>query len=367
MLTRGDDYPLHQGAEPVAFAGTDRNFYDRYFFNGYSADGRLFFAAAIGLYPQLDIIDASFCVLVEGVQHNLRASRRMGGERLELTVGPIRLDIVAPLEQLRLRIDGGEEAPIRADLSFAARHRPIEEPRFTRRQGTRLFMDYTRMTQNGAWSGTLDCAGQSFAISPAEHLGTRDRSWGIRPVGAPDSQPPPIGALPQFFWLWAPLNFEGHASFFHTNDDGAGAAWNRRAVIDALGGQRREFGDPVYKLDYRPGTRRIEEMQAWLCAEEDIEIIVTPTGPELLMSGLGYTHPEWGHGMDHGESLAVAYDTIDTGSADPNDRLHLHIQAFAEAVLKIGREEYRGHGALEQLLLGPHRPSGFTSLLDTAG
>ena len=83
MLTKGDDYPLHQTSEPVAFAGTDRNFYDRYFFNGYSPDGSIFFAAAMGFYPQLGIIDASFCVIADGVQHNLRASRRSGGERLD--------------------------------------------------------------------------------------------------------------------------------------------------------------------------------------------------------------------------------------------------------------------------------------------
>ena len=34
MLTRGDDYPIHQTPEPIAYAGSDRNFYDRYFFNG---------------------------------------------------------------------------------------------------------------------------------------------------------------------------------------------------------------------------------------------------------------------------------------------------------------------------------------------
>ena len=40
MLTRGDDYPVHQTSEPIAQVGTgDRNFYDRYFFNGYSRDG----------------------------------------------------------------------------------------------------------------------------------------------------------------------------------------------------------------------------------------------------------------------------------------------------------------------------------------
>ena len=69
MLTKGDDFPVHQTSEPIAFAGTDRNFYDRYFFNGYSPDGSIFFAAAMGFYPQLGIVDASFCVIVDGVQH----------------------------------------------------------------------------------------------------------------------------------------------------------------------------------------------------------------------------------------------------------------------------------------------------------
>ena len=44
MLTKGDDYPIHQTPEPIAYAGSDRNFYDRYFFNGYSPDGRDFYA-----------------------------------------------------------------------------------------------------------------------------------------------------------------------------------------------------------------------------------------------------------------------------------------------------------------------------------
>ena len=47
MLTKADDYPIHQTPEPIAFAGTDRNFYDRYFFNGYSRGGETFFAAAL--------------------------------------------------------------------------------------------------------------------------------------------------------------------------------------------------------------------------------------------------------------------------------------------------------------------------------
>ena len=40
MITKGDDYPIHQLPIPVAEVGTERNFYDRYFFNGYNKEGR---------------------------------------------------------------------------------------------------------------------------------------------------------------------------------------------------------------------------------------------------------------------------------------------------------------------------------------
>ena len=74
MLTKADDYPVHQLPEPIATAGTDRNFYDRYFFNGYAPDGSTFFACALGVYPHLNIMDAAFSVIDGGVQRNLRAS-----------------------------------------------------------------------------------------------------------------------------------------------------------------------------------------------------------------------------------------------------------------------------------------------------
>ncbi|MBC7522475.1 MAG: hypothetical protein H7268_15450, partial [Sandarakinorhabdus sp.] len=229
MLTRADDFPVHQTPEPIAFAGTDRNFYDRYFFNGTSADGSVFFAAAMGFYPQLGIADAAFSLVIAGVQHNIRASRHLvAGERLDLSVGPIRIEIIVPLREIRLTL-ADNDSGITAQLELVARHDPIEEPRFTRRNGTRMFMDYTRMTQNGGWSGTIGTP--DGPVSLAGGMGTRDRSWGIRPVGLPEPQPPPQGNLAQFFWLWAPCNFPGHAVFAHTNDDAEGLPWNRRAVV----------------------------------------------------------------------------------------------------------------------------------------
>ena len=55
MLTKGDDYPLHQTPEPIAYVGGNRNFYDRYFFNGYNADGSVFFAFALGVLSLIHI------------------------------------------------------------------------------------------------------------------------------------------------------------------------------------------------------------------------------------------------------------------------------------------------------------------------
>lgn len=46
MLTKGDDYPIHQTPEPIAYAGSDRNFYDRYFFNACPQDGSAFVATS---------------------------------------------------------------------------------------------------------------------------------------------------------------------------------------------------------------------------------------------------------------------------------------------------------------------------------
>jgi len=361
MLTKGDDYPLHQRAEPIAFAGSDRNFYDRYFFNGYAPDGSVFFAAAMGFYPQLGIVDASFSVIVDDVQHILHASRHSGGERLDLSVGPIAIAIDAPLETLTLRIVANDGL-LAGELRFAGRHFPVEEPRFTRRNGTRLFMDYTRMTQNGHWSGWLSVDGQRVDVG-ADWTGTRDRSWGIRPVGAAEPQPPPQGNFSQFFWLWTPCNFADRSLFFHSNDDGEGAAWNRRAVLVRGNGGERHYADPAFAAEWQPGTRRLSRLTADF--DGSTRLTLTPAGPLFAMSGLGYTHPTWGHGFDHGE-LEVAHDGLSETERQWGNPLAMHVQALVRAELADGDRSDSGIGVLEQLFVGPHAPTGLTGLLDPA-
>ena len=159
MLTKGDEYPIHQTPEPVAFSGSDRNFYDRYFFNGYSADGSVFFAAAFGVYPHLNVMDGAVSILKDGVQKSIHVSRLLGMERMDTQVGPLKVQVIEELKQIRLTLE--ETEGIALDVQFTGRHFPIEEPRFTYRQGPRMLIDCTRMTQNGHWQGTLSVDGDA--------------------------------------------------------------------------------------------------------------------------------------------------------------------------------------------------------------
>ena len=158
MLTKGDDFPIHQTPEPIAYAGSDRNFYDRYFFNAYAPDGSAFLAIAYGVYPALSVADAHIAVVKDGKESCLHASRILGYERMDLAVGPIRIDVLEPLQRLKVTITKTDG--IAGEITFEGRAFPIEEPRFVRRNGPRLFMDYTRLTQNVRASGWVEVDGQ---------------------------------------------------------------------------------------------------------------------------------------------------------------------------------------------------------------
>ncbi len=362
MLTKADDYPIHQRPDPIARPGTDRNFYDRYFFNGYAKEGRQFFALALGLYPNRDVIDASFCVIHDGIQHNLRASRHLGGERMDIRVGPISIQVVEPLRSLRILVDDAESG-IKADLTFRARAVALEEPRFTRDFGPGLLMDYTRLTQNGSYHGTIEVKGARMDVTPEIWLGTRDRSWGVRPVGKPDESAP-RGMMLQFYWLWAPLNFEDCIALYDINADEKGEAWHTHGILAPLHDGAPETMKAVSsRLHFRSGTRHAESAEIFFqrASGEELVFELEPLYP-FYMSGLGYLHPEWGHGNDHGDQLVVAYDAIDLDSVDEASPLYLHIQAISR--VRMGQKE--GLGVLEQLIVGPHEPSGFKELFDMA-
>jgi len=362
VLSRLDDYPVHQTPEPLAHpASGDRNVYDRYFFNGFTRDGELCFGAALGLYPNRRVMDAAFSVVWRGRQHSLYASRLAPLERTETRVGPLVVEVVEPLDTLRLRVEANPHG-ISAELVFRARSEPIEEPRVTRRQAGRVLMDSTRFTQFGHWEGEIAFAGQRRALAPPDALGTRDRSWGIRPVGEREAGP---AAAPQFFWLWTPVQFDDVCVLAGLNEEADGRRWHSHGALVPVRGApaaARVLQRVEHRIRWQPGTRRAAAVELELTgdAQEPLHVELEPV-LAFQMLGLGYLHPEWGHGLWKGET-ALASETWNTSELAPLDPRHLHVQQLCRA--RLGKRT--GFGLCEQLVIGPHEPSGLKSLLDPA-
>ena len=101
MLNKLDDYPIHQTPEPIAYSATsDRNVYDRTWFNGYSPDGSYYFGIGMSIYPHRGVMDCAFSVVQPDMrQHCFYGSRRAPLERTDMQVGPFRIEVVEPMRE----------------------------------------------------------------------------------------------------------------------------------------------------------------------------------------------------------------------------------------------------------------------------
>ena len=369
MLHAFDDYPFHQTTQPISHPASDSpNVYDRFFFNGYSRDGSVFFAVAFGVYPNRGVMDGAFSVVRDGVQQNVRGSRACPRDRMQTTAGPITVEVVEPMRRHRVVVEGRHG--IAADLTMTAIAPVVEEPRFVHQVDGRTTFDYTRLTQFGRWSGWIDVDGERVELADAgEVVGVRDRSWGSRPVGDPIPGPP---TAPQFFWLWAPTVFADACTHFALNQEADGGTWHQSGAVvprirdgdptlDAGRVQRAETA--TFDVTWRPGTRWAATITTRLgvWSGAPVEITYEPF-LQFQMVGIGYRHPEWGHGRWVGPDESTR-DAIVLADVAPDDHLMLHVQALARA--RWGDRE--GVGVVEQLVIGPHAPTGLTGTLDGAG
>jgi hypothetical protein len=119
-------------------------------------------------------------------------------------------------------------------------------------------------------------------------------------------------------------------------------------------------------VSWKSGTRHAASATVVLGeGPQTLEATFTPV-LDFFMLGLGYGHPKWGHGLNHGE-LAVEREDIVLSGVDVRQQQHLHVQALCDVTCRdADGRVHQGRGVLEQLALGPHAPSGFKSTLDPA-
>jgi hypothetical protein len=317
-------------------------------------------------------MDCGFSIVRDGEQHAFHASRRMPIERTETQVGPFRIEILEPMRSIRVVLDENETG-ISCDLHFLARTACVEEGRQTTHRGKRVAMDATRFAQFGRWKGRVRYAGQTLDIDPSRVYATKDRSWGMRPVGEPELGGAPSSTPPQFFFLWAPLHWKDRCSHFAIFEDGSGVPWAQDGMFvpsyaspDEIPGTVDPgvvpMGRVEHEITYAKGTRRAEHAQIALIERSGTrhEIELEPL-LRFQMKGIGYTHPEWGHGRWKGE-LAIGGESWKVDEVDDLELSNQHIQQVVRA--RSGDEE--GIGVLEQIHLGPHKRYGFKDFLGPA-
>lgn len=373
MITRFDDYCIHQTHEPVCQPSqSDRNFYDRYWFNGFDTSGAFLFEVGLGLYPNRRVMDGHFSVVVDGVQHSFHGSRRAPHERSHTVVGPFSVEVIEPLRRVRVRLLPNETG-IECDLVFEARSVPTEEPQNVMYDDGRLIMHNSRFTQFGCWQGHFTVAGRRFEVQRNSTLGTRDKSWGVRPVGEPEGGAPGrLNGEPGVYWVWCPLDFGDVCTQFNTFEDHDGNPTQLAACIQPIYASAQlipEQEDDVrhmrtvrHRIRWQQGTRRSRGAELNFVEHSGDEILIT-LEPLLRfqMKGVGYSHPEWGHGFWKGEEV-VAGESWRLDDLDPLEYGNIHVHQLVRA--RMGDRE--GFGTLETICMGRHTPSGFRSFFDGA-
>ena len=177
MLSPLDDYPVHQISEPMRHVGTsDRNFYDRYYFNihgtgdVHGTDEELFCVIGVGQYPNLSVADAFVSVswaTTTGWSGRPRPSAPTGWTPRS---GPIRVEVLKGLEQVRVILEPNEWG-IELDAVYDGFCEAHLEARHFDRQFSRVTFDSTRFAQVGGWTGTLKVGDREIAAHPGPVVG----------------------------------------------------------------------------------------------------------------------------------------------------------------------------------------------------
>jgi hypothetical protein len=159
------------------------------------------------------------------------------------------------------------------------------------------------------------------------------------------------------------------------NDYANGRSWHRSGAVTARFAHAAATTETVLdetKVDrctavkieprWASGTRWLESATVTLERWRAEPLVVTYT-PLLrfFMRGIGYTHPEWGHGEWKGD-FAETRDELVVADANPADPTSIHLQNLC----RVESNGKVGTAVFEHLVIGPHEPSGFTSILDGA-
>jgi len=354
-----DEFPIHQVPLSLEFVGSsDRNFYDRSYFNAHNRTDELFFVTGFGVYPNLGVQDAYALLRRGDTQHSVRFSGALTDDRMNQQVGPYRVEVIEPLERVRVVSDSDEHG-LAFDLTWEGSFPAVQEQPHLMRSGSRAILDASRFAQVGTWEGVIRVAGDEIAVTPDQWVGTRDRSWGIRPVG--EGEPAGRNAdepLEGFWWLYVPMRFDEFALVLIMQELPDGYRTLNDASRVFADGRVEQLGWPRVDIRYRSGTRHPDHATIECTTPEGKPLVIEVDALTFvgLNVGAGYGgDPDWGHGQWRGPEFAegAVYDMTDP---EVLGRVPFSVVDHVGRATCDGAE---GWGLFEHGTFGRHYPSGF--------
>ncbi len=368
-LSDCDDYPFHQTAEPFDRPATsDSHFNDGYYFAFF--DGASYFACGLRWHPNNNALDGFAGLVHGGEQRNLRFSRALRPRYDELAVGPLRLEILAPMRRHRLVLAPNEQG-FEFDVELESSAPPICEARDRHHRYGKLINDVLRVTQLARASGSARRDGRELAVQRWHAV--RDHSWGIRTSMGPTTPIGGVELLPgeesrRAFRIWLPFEVETHCGFVCTHEDGEGNPLDFEGRLDYPDGRSHPLVGLKHDLVYHPGTRVLAGGRLALTDAEGREhgysVAMTP-GAAAYGQGFGYSR---GFCDGRGAGVYRGPELVEGDRFDVSDPAVLGGPPHVAAERRVGPVEFpcrivddrgsRGMANFEHVLYGPYSRYG---------
>jgi len=260
-LVRADEFFNHQIVDTHATVQqSDLSWTEKVCGAALAIDGSLGIGFGFGKYTNRNVVDGYGGVSQGPAQWTVRASRALSSAPDDVHVGPLRYEVIEPLQRVRVLLEKNTHQPVAFDLELEGLVPCGLEEREDRRTlaGYRRSADQIRYHQIGNARGWVELEGRHIEVTPDRWVMTRDHSWGVRPgVGAPltDLQPDPMdSAVPRVLAVWNPLLFRrsdgSHFAFHQYYLLYAGDGWQHEKC---QGGFEHPDGrrEPLRRIDPR--------------------------------------------------------------------------------------------------------------------
>jgi hypothetical protein len=335
-------------------------------------DGSLQVDFGLGKYQNRGIIDGFGGVSRGREQWTVRGSRELASAPEDMAIGPIHLEIVEPLKQMRFRLEPNDVQPISFDIVLSAVTPPFfEEGNLVRNRRTgRIDVDVIRYHQGGWATGTVTVDGQTHEVTPDEWFGFRDHSWGVRQaIGEPPVDLIPSPQMPPGIrggMKWSPSFFRRpDGTYYETAIFVAEGAWDYSSVyINDADGSQAPVRSVKPRINYDTRTRFVKGGELLLTMEsgEERSIEIETLGQSgffLKTGGYGawktHKHGSWkGQLHTDGEYIADCW----------SDENQPQLGQFRDTPIRVREGDAVGYGIMESLIGGVWPELGLTEESD---